>query len=230
MCTDSIGAEFYRKNGIEAVWDEVRETVPDDLEGINPEMFWAAGKLLAMRETRGDYALIDEDFIVWEPLSLSKTAVTCAHREELSPDIYPDPYSFGANFPLLDRLDMSALPCNTAFLYIPDESLRQLYVSQSIAFMKSAADCGDYLCHMVFAEQRLLAMLCSMTGTEIETLLDKDRLFVAQDSYTHLWGAKQAMRDSKARLEGFLGRCRKRILGDFPEFSYLIERIDKIPD
>lgn len=227
MCTDSIGGAYYKKLGIERVWNDVLEIVPDDLEGINPTMFWAAGKLFALRNMRGDFALIDEDFIVWKRLSLSKSAVTVAHREDLMPDVYPDPYTFGVKFPLLDRLDCSILPCNTAFLYIPDESLRQLYTSQSIAFMKSARDSSDYLCHMVFAEQRLLAMLCGYTGTEIETLLDKDRLFVAQDDYTHLWGAKQALRDNKEYREKFLERCRNRIRTDFPEYEWVIERIDR---
>lgn len=226
MCTDSIGAEYYKKLGLEKVWNGVLDIIPDDMEGINPEMFWAAGKLIAMREMKGVFAMVDEDFIVWKKLSLSETAVTAAHREDLMPDVYPEPNSFGADFPLLDRLDRSILPCNTAFLYIPDESFRQLYVSQAIAFMKGSVNCSDYLCHMVFAEQRLLAMLCGLYGVEIETLLDKDRLFVAQDDYTHLWGAKQALRDNEEYHENFLERCRKRILSDFSEYSYVIEAID----
>lgn len=226
LCTDPVGAAYVRRLGIERVWDEVREVIPPDQEGIDPTVFWAAGKLLAMRETAGDYALLDEDFIVWKTLSLPKNAVTAAHREDLNPAIYPDPTRFGADFPLLDRLDFSVLPCNTAFLYIPDESFRRFYVSQSIAFMKSMPKSGDPLCPMVFAEQRLLSMLCAFTETPIETLLDQDRLFVAQDDYTHLWGAKQAMRDDPARREGFLTRCRKRIGSDFPEYRDVMDRIE----
>ncbi len=227
MCTDRRGASYYKGLGLEKVWNAVLDVIPEDMEGINPEMFWAAGKLLAMRETKGDYALLDEDFIVWKKLSLSKTAVTAAHREDLMPDVYPDPDCFGADFPLLKRLDRSALPCNTAFLYIPDEAFRNFYVSQSIAFMKSSKPCGDYLCHMVFAEQRLLAMLCGLSGVGIETLLDKDKLFVAQDDYTHLWGAKQVLRDKPDYRADFLERCRKRIRNDFPEYEYVIEAIDR---
>lgn len=226
MCTDSLGASYYKKLGLEKVWNGVLDVIPMDMEGINPEMFWAGGKLLAMREMKGDYALVDEDFIVWKTLTLSKTAVTVAHREDLMPDVYPDPDLFGADFPLLKRLSKSVLPCNTAFLYIPDESFRNFYLSQSIGFMKSSESCSDYLCHMVFAEQRLLAMLCDYSGIEIETLLDKDRLFVAQDDYTHLWGAKQVLRDNDDYREKFLERCRNRIRTDFPEYEYVIEAID----
>lgn len=230
MVTDRIAAEFYRKNGLDKVWDGISELIPDDLEGIDPEMFWAAGKLIALRDIPENAALVDEDLIVWNKLALSETAVTAMHRENISPDIYPDPHIFGASdFPLLDRLDMSVLPCNTAFLYIPDNSFRLFYANQSIAFMKSASrnKCSDRLCRMVFAEQRLLAMLCEMTDTKIDTLLDMNKLFILQENYTHLWGAKQAMRDNEALRNGFIERCRKRIESDFPEYQYISEAIEK---
>ena len=229
MVTDRTGAEFYRRNGLDKVWDGILELIPDDLEGIDPEMFWAAGKLFALRDIPDNAALVDEDLIVWKTLELSDTAVTAMHREYLSPDIYPDPRLFGVrDFPLLGRLDTEVLPCNTAFLYIPDTSFRLFYANQSIAFMKAASKnkCGDRLCRMVFAEQRLLAMLCELTGTEIETLMDMNRLFISQEDFTHLWGAKQAMRDNEAQRNGFIGRCRKRIFSDFPGYAYISGAID----
>ena len=78
------------------------------------------------------------------------------------------------------------------------------------------------MCRMVFAEQRLLGTLCALTGTEIHTLMDMDRLFIAQDDYTHLWGAKQAMRDNDDLRAGFISRCEKRIQTDFPEHEWVI--------
>lgn len=229
MITDSTAAAYYRKLGLEKVWNGISESIPQDIEGIDPLMFWAAGKLIALRDIPDNAALVDEDLVIWKTLTLSGTAVTAAHREYLSPDIYPDPSLFlVSGFPLLERLDKSVLPCNTAFLYIPDASFRVFYASQAIAFMKAASEnkCGDRLCRMVFAEQRLLAMLCELTGTPIETLMDMNRLFVAQDDYTHLWGAKQAMRDSEDYRNGFIERCRKRIRSDYPEFGYVTEAID----
>ena len=229
MATDSIAAEYYRRCGIDKVWDSILELIPTDTEGIDPEMFWAAGKLIALRDIPENAALVDEDLIVWKRLHLPEDAVTVAHREYLNPDIYPDPHCFGVQgFTLLDRLDPEALPCNTAFLYIPDDSFRMLYVDQSIAFMKMASmnKCEDRLCRMVFAEQRLLGMLCSLADVNVNALMDMNRLFIAQDSYTHLWGAKQAMRDNEDQRRGFVERCRRRILSDFPEYAYVIDAID----
>ena len=229
MITDRTAAAYYRKCGIDKVWNGISEIIPENIEGIDPLMFWAAGKLIALRDIPDNAALVDEDLVIWKTLSLSDTAVTVAHREYLSPDIYPDPSLFGVSgFPLLERLDKSVLPCNTAFLYIPDSSFRVFYANQTIAFMKSASAnrCSDRLCRMVFAEQRLLAMLCNLTETPINTLMDMNRLFVAQDDYTHLWGAKQAMRDNEDYRNGFIERCRNRIRRDFPDYEYVIEAID----
>ena len=144
------------------------------------------------------------------------------------PSVYPDVSSFRLKGKVLDEgLDYTTLPLNTAFLYIPDEDFKQYYTSRSIAFMKSAVYGGDYLTYMVFAEQRLLPMLAKRCGIEYTTLLDKDRLFFPQNKFTHLWGAKQKMRDDKAQLDKFCERCRERIRKSYPEYEYIIGNIER---
>lgn len=226
LVTDRAGAEYIRAIGLEGVWNGVREDIPGDLEGIDPRMFWAAGKLFALRETPAPAAMIDTDFIVWKKLSLNR--LTAAHEENLNPSVYPpEEYFRFSKRPHISGLDWSALPLNTAFLYLPDEDFKQYYVAQSLAFMKSAATTDDYLCYMVFAEQRLLAMCAKSLGVEYGVLMDKDGLFFPQDDFTHLWGAKQALRDSPAENDEFLRRARERIRRDFPEYEYVYELIEK---
>lgn len=78
--------------------------------------------------------------------------------------------------------------------------------------MKSAERCGERLRYMVFAEQRMAAMCADYTGTGVQTLLDKDALFFPQDKYTHLWGAKQQMRELPRCCARNHRRCIARIL------------------
>ena len=66
----------------------MRDTVPDDLDGIDPEMFWAAGKLLALRQMDAPCAMIDTDLIVWSKPEFGRDIIA-AHREDLNPDVYP---------------------------------------------------------------------------------------------------------------------------------------------
>lgn len=226
LCCDNAFAEYYEKIGFFPLWDEVRVNVADDLEGINPAMFWAGGKLLALREMNAPCVMIDTDFIVWRTLSFGNEIIA-AHREDISEGIYPRIEFFAVkNGYVLPNFDETVLPLNTAFLYIPDNDFKEFYTSQAISFMKSAADCGDYLKYMVFAEQRMAAMCAEYTGTPVKTLLDKDSLHYPQSDFTHLWGAKQVMRDNPELREDFVEKCRARINRDFPEYSYIIERID----
>ena len=226
LCTDSAGAEFCRSAGLNPLWNEVRRCVPDDLGGIDPVMFWAGGKLLALQQTPAPVVMLDTDFIVWKPLTFGNSVIA-AHREELYEDVYPPLSYFSAAGHIIPDFDESVLPLNTAFLYLPNDDLREFYTSQAVAFMRSAERCGETLRYMVFAEQRMAAMCAEYTGTPVETLLDHRSLFMPQDDYTHLWGAKQQMRDDPALRAELVRNCRRRLLADFPEYGFIADAIDR---
>lgn len=228
MLTDEIIHSYYKKLGICGVWNDVKTIIPSDLEGINPIMFWAAGKLLALREMKTPVVMLDTDFIVWEKIEFNE-GIIAAHTEAISPDIYPDfsYFNMKPGFSFHPEYNEKALPLNTAFLYIKNEDFKQFYVNKAIEFMKSAWNNVDYLCYMVFAEQRLLAICADYLKQPVSVLMNKDELFFPQNRFTHLWGAKQIMRESKEQEANFCMRCRKRIESDFPEFAYVIQAIEK---
>lgn len=228
LAADKKGAEYIESLGISSVWDEILTVVPDDLEGINPNMFWAAGKLFALRELPAPIVMIDTDFIVWEKPVLPENRIVAAHRENLTPAVYPDPdcFEFKRQFSL-KGINKSVLPMNTAFLYLPDESFKQYYVNRSIAFMKAAKDCGDFLCYMVFAEQRLLSVCAEEYKIGSQVLMDKDELFFPRKDYSHLWGAKQVLRRDLQQMHGFCRRARERIKKDFTDYEFVIGRIEE---
>lgn len=224
LCSDRIGGDYIRNSGLSEVWDDIRECVPEDLDGIDPEMFWAAGKILAMRSMRAPCVMIDTDFIVWNKPQFGKEIIA-AHREDIKPDIYPPAEYFSAKGHIVPDFNWEVLPLNTAFFYVPDEDYKEFYTSQAIAFMKSAERCGERLKYMVFAEQRMAAMCAEYTGTVVRTLMEKDFLFFPQDSFTHLWGAKQVMRDHPELRAQFISRCEQRIRRDFPDWAWTIDAV-----
>ncbi|MBE6880566.1 MAG: hypothetical protein E7490_07015 [Ruminococcaceae bacterium] len=226
MITDKEGENLFTNIGITDIWDSFDSSLSFDSEEIDPIMFWAGGKLLALQKFSAPCVMIDTDFIVWNKLTFDKKLIA-AHEEYLNPSVYPDINTFDmVDYTFPDGLDYTLPALNTAFLYMPDEDFKQYYTSQAVTFMKKAKRGGDYLTYMVFAEQRLLPMLAKKCGIEYTTLLDKDALFLPQNSYTHLWGAKQAMRDDKTERERFLNSCRERIVRSYPDYSYLIDRIE----
>jgi len=226
LICDKAAARYY---GELDVWNEIKPIIPDGLEGINPAMFWAAAKLFALREISAPVVMLDMDFIVWKKLSFGDS-ITAAHREDLYPDVYPDVnyFQMQADYIFNENFDYKALPLNTAFLYLPDEGFKQYYVNMALDFMKSAKDCNDYLCYMVYAEQRLLALCAEYLKQPVETLLDKDKIFGLQNDFTHLWGEKQKMRDNPAEEQDFNKRCAERIRKDFPEYEHIVERIEQM--
>lgn len=228
LATDRRGAEYIESLGIASVWDGIEEVVPDDLEGINPKMFWAAGKLFALREISAPLVIMDTDFIVWKMPLLPRDRIVSAHRENLNPAVYPDIsyFKFKRSFST-ENMNKNVLPMNTAFLYLPDEDFKQYYVNKSIAFMKSAADCGDYLRYMVFAEQRLLSICAEEKKVGSQVLMDKEELFFPRDDYTHIWGAKQVMRHDLQSMHDFCGRARERIKRDHPKYEFVIGKIEE---
>lgn len=227
LCADSICADYIRSAGLAALWNEIRVCVPADLDGIDPIMFWAGGKLLALKQTPAPVVMLDTDFIVWKKLDFGESIIA-AHREELNPDIYPPLSYFSASGHIIPDFDESVLPLNTAFLYLPDNSLKEFYTSQAIAFMKSAERCGETLRYMVFAEQRMAAMCAQYTQTPVTTLLDYRNLFFPQDDFTHLWGAKQQLRDHPELRGELVENFRRRLLQDFPEYAEIARIIDEI--
>ena len=88
MVADSRAAEYYRKIGIDKVWNGITELIPDELDGIDPEMFWAAGKLFALRDIPENAALVDEDLIVWKTLNFRITQLPA-----LTVNIFPRAYT-----------------------------------------------------------------------------------------------------------------------------------------
>jgi hypothetical protein len=192
-------------------------------------MFWAAGKLFALRQCAAPCVMLDTDFIVWETLNLPDDGILCAHREDISDDVYPDPRNYnmrgGYAFPFNTPENLAVLPCNTAFALFTDNQFKEYYLDISFDFMRNAIVCDDGLTRMVTAEQRLLAMCAEAKGVPIRTLLDKNRLFLPQDGFTHLWGAKGALRANPVERKKFYARCKKRISTDFPNQYFAVKFI-----
>lgn len=230
LLTDDAGAEYFSEAGLEALWDGGISTPLSSLPPeIDPYLFWAAGKLWALRSCREPVCLVDCDMIVWrEPKNeLNGAEIAVAHREALNPDIYPpkDFFRMKAGYAFPDW-DWSVSPCNTAFLYIKDMDFKNYYTDRSFEFMTSLGECGDAVIPMVFAEQRLLAMCAAEKGKPITHLLDQYHLR-EQSMITHVWGHKSRMRANRDERSAFCRRCVERVRRDFPEWE---PRLAAVPE
>lgn len=231
MITDLAGYEFYKSRGMLDIWDEITTELDNIPDSINPNMFWAAGKLFALQAQQAPAAVIDTDFIVWDRIAFDNLGdLTVIHDEEIYPDVYPDIHHFkmAQGYIFDPELDWRVRPVNTAFYVIKNEELKKKYTEDAIEFMNSALD-GDNLTYMVFAEQRLMAMTAQRMGIAVKTLSDPERLFRdGERCFTHTWGMKQQMREMPELREDFCRRCIHRIIGDFPEQEEMLKGIDEL--
>ena len=56
MVTDSVGAQYYKKTGLDVIWNSV-ENILDNVD-VNSNVFWAAGKIFALKEQNAPVARI----------------------------------------------------------------------------------------------------------------------------------------------------------------------------
>ena len=233
MATDSIGYEFYKSRNLLTIWDEVTTELDDIPDTINPQRFWAAGKLYALNNADIPVAMIDTDFIVWDRLAFDNlNDITVIHREELYSDVYPDIYHFDMKrgYVFNPDFDWRLKPANTAFYVMKNAGLRDIYIREAIDFMQNSNE-GDSLTYMVFAEQRLLPMCANASGITINEFSNLEQLFRDGERYfTHTWGMKQQMRDNPNLRNDFCMRCARRIKDDFREYLPILSKIPEIKD
>ena len=223
LATDSAGKEWLFQNGLSALYDEI-STELDNMPNLNPSLFWAAGKLWALKTRSLPCVILDTDMVIWKKLdAFWGKNITVSHFERINSAAYPDlrssPFCSACEFP--EEWDWTISPANTSFLYFPAEAaeIREKYVRQAFSFMNAVApQASDPVKFMCFAEQRLLTMCSEAAGMEVKSLLDFEHL-EEQNIATHLWGYKRILKSDPAECDAFCRRCIKRIQSDFPSFE-----------
>ncbi len=209
-------------------------TVMEVDERINPTVFWAAGKLEALKKITAPTAMIDLDLIIWQDMSgfFQGRNVCVIHEEPLRDEIYPgkDFFRMNPEYQFDPAWDWNVLPCNTALLYIRDMKLKERYVEEAQRFMLNCTEQKENLCHMVFAEQRLLPMCAAKAGQFVTPFVSAMEELDRQQAFTHIWGHKNVLRFNYAERERFCIKCLNRLKEDAPEAYEIAVRWDEIRD
>ena len=203
LYTDKAGYAFIRSRKLLALWNGGIDTelLENNNYPIDPEIFWAAGKLIALEAQACPCVMLDTDLIVTLPIQhlLEPTGITALHSETLQPEVYLPPSLLkkpsGFSFP--DDYNWNTLPSNTAFLYIRDKSFKSFYLNESKRFMFwNMEKPTEMVSQMVFAEQRLLSICADRQHLPITYLLS-DPFSLLNSSVIHLWGFKNLLRQNE---------------------------------
>ena len=228
LLADAPARDFLSRLDILSWFDDgVEALVVDD--DIDPYVFWAAGKLYALKNIGKNSAMIDLDLICWKNMDneVAGCDIYGIHREDLKPNVYPDfDYFSLKSGKLSDKgYDAEVLPVNTAFLYIKDYEFTINYAEEAINFMKNAAPGNDNLKYMVFAEQRLLPIMANKYDKKIRTMFPLGQDIGYQEYFTHIWGHKNILKYNYEEKMKFCNRISDRIRRDFPEKYEKLSRI-----
>ncbi len=226
---DERAIDYIHKNKIDHIWNGGIEEIKVPSE-ISPRVFWAAGKLFALKRAQMPAVMVDLDLIVWKNIGsyIDGTDVSAIHREGIYPDVYPGREFFnmrkGCEFDPEWSWDVP--PVNTCMLYIADENFKKYYVDSSIGFMENCMETEENLCHMVFAEQRLLAMCAEKCGKMISSFFPEAADISRQDVFTHLWGYKNILKFNFQKRVEYNNRLCERIERDFPEEAHILGELN----
>lgn len=222
LAADAEAICYYKKLGLDIIWNDIEELRVDS--DIDPDMFWAAGKLYALSLQKAPVAVVDMDFIVWDRLDFDSIK-DCAviHFEDVNNDIYPDKTYFKLKNSKVPDFNMTVPACNTAFTVFKNEKLLGYYTDSAISFMKNSVKCGDSLRYMLFAEQRMLSMCADRMGANISALSDLETLSQSNTHFTHIWGMKQKMREDIYLRNKFCIKCLERIRNEYYDIFKILE-------
>ena len=204
LYTDNVGMEFIKDKGLLSLWDGGIDTkvLENNDYPIEPEIFWAAGKLIALEAHSAPCVMLDTDLIVVRSINelLLQTSLAALHTEVLEPNVYLNPtllkHPKGFKFP--KYYNWEVLPSNTSFLYIQDESFKNYYLKESKKFMFNNTDKpAELVSQMVFAEQRLFSICAKNRDLNIDYLLTNP-FSLSNNAAIHLWGFKSVLRQSES--------------------------------
>jgi len=201
LYTDDTGYEYFKEQKILDFYDDVNVDV--------------------LKSQVKPFLSLDTDAIIYDNVEKyidKKDPLVGFHYEMFGNQFYPsrsgirtsDKYEWDEN------LNWELFPVNVAITYFGDDIIRHYYTSECLRFMKENSDYikKDYSVksRMLFAEQRLLPMMCDKFGKEYKTILEgiwNPDLGIWMHTrhsrvkklwgtiFTHLWSEKVILRKNK---------------------------------
>lgn len=165
------------------MFDEVNKFSYESFPSISPKVFWASGKLRAIREQTEPFILVDNDFELRGDIKkhLQKDRA-CFNFLETTLFLYPSPTSPEIRSLNLD-FRLSNFAANTSFFYSPDPEFTSDYAFRSLSAMEMLSKQGvDSSVYMIFTEQQFFYSLVSFYKKEYQCL--HRQVF---DSFNNVW-------------------------------------------
>ena len=161
------------------LWDEINTDLLEEHDNINRSGFFAAAKIKIMRKVKAPFIMVDNDLFfncdVLKYHDFNDNDIIVSHLELgwnyyiNTDDLIIKKSGIKNTFPR----DLNGLAYNVSFLYIKNDSIRELYSEMSYDWMsKISMCCGGSGDHMIFCEQKLLYDIAKAEGIKVKTLIN----------------------------------------------------------
>ena len=179
---DQYTKKYYEQFGFLSLFDEVNETLLDEECGINKTVYWAAGKIIAQRSIEGPTLTLDLDFRIFDDITkfnVFESDISCLWMEDIRNEFYMTP-QYAMSYTYLDwRLPWDYNAFNTSFLFLKNESFKNLYCDLAISYMRSNYKIlpnnlskVENSKFMMFVEQYMLRQLSNEHNQKCNLLID----------------------------------------------------------
>lgn len=214
LVADERGRSFVEKMGLAGLYDEIVTELDSIPSTIDPELFWAAGKLYAIRALKklktidpfaSPIASLDWDCIPWNYPDASSD-IMCLNLEQLRWAWYKDCRSKYEKF-TPKAVNWKLAPANNGVIYFRRFKDMLHYADFSTEFMETFSkeatthnyfDLPRYVYGdaMTFAEQQILPSAAWHLHEIVEPFLPvrDDGFLPGNASFTHLWTTKTLYR------------------------------------
>jgi len=215
LVCDEPALRVYEKLGMTSLYKEIEMLDLTLLEGIDPSIYFAGGKLAAQLQVPDDQCVFLDLDLILNPQQdeFNPAQPYFLHREIPVSPYYPDEARWF--WPIEFMKDVFALNCGIS--YLPSKELRREYAGLALQFMVNNTDYYQYEPNalMVTAEQRLLGMFLKTKNLEphyfvndiyIPGNYDKQVVWYSdnlgsnikekESEFSHLWGSKSILLNS----------------------------------
>ena len=183
LFTDKTGFDYYRKNGMLKLWDEIDVHTLENYDYVDAGQFWTSGKSYAIGKQEGPFVFLDLDFIVRQKLPdwVFNSKITIPYWEIPRGYYYPteEQYSQIKHWKPKDGYSYKMLIPNTSFLYINDSNVQKEYLEEHLKAVNTKDEVPEWF--WLVTDQGLFGQSLRNNNVIPQTLTD--RVFLADTEY-----------------------------------------------
>lgn len=255
LYTDKVGFDYYRKNKMLKLWDEVDVVTLENYDSVDAGQFWTSGKSFAIGKQPLPFVFLDLDFIVRQKLPdwVFESKVTIPYWEIPRGYYYPtkEQYESIKHWKPKENYAFNMLIPNTSFIYLNDESVQKEYLEEHLRAVNTKDEIPEWF--WLVTDQGLFGQSLRNNNVNPNSLTDK--VFLAEYEFVdtpigkaeaffykvehdkskdllnwhHVWFQKIVYNFNE---EVRLNDCKnfyQEILSNLSEYSYMLDnsRLDK---